>query len=83
MKRNGRRIRSVAVKGDSFEAMLEKLQLVLNDKILRYRKKLVSIAATTVTPNSSVDYGYLVSTLDVLRKNNIVNIGILTAREEL
>ena len=80
LKRNGRRVRSVRVKGESFEEMLPKLETALKEKILQRRGKLIEIASATVTPHRSVDYGSLVSALDALRKNKIVNVGVLTER---
>ncbi len=80
LKKNGRRVRVVKVKADSFETALEELNIALSAKVLYYKNKPVEIAAVTVTPHSSVDYGGLVSTLDVLRKKQIINIGVLTAR---
>ncbi len=78
LKKNGRRIRSVRVKGESFEAMLAELDGALKEKILRRRGRPVEIASATVTPHRSVDYGNLVAALDALRKNQIVNVGVLT-----
>jgi biopolymer transport protein ExbD len=80
LKKNGKRVRSMQVKSDSFEGMLVSLNETISTKILTFKKKSIEIATATVTPRSSVDYGSLISTLDVLRKNQIVNIGVLTAR---
>lgn len=80
LKKNGKRVRSMQVKSDSFEGMLGQLNDTIATKVLTFKKKSIEIATATVTPRSSVDYGSLISTLDVLRKNQIVNIGVLTAR---
>ena len=80
LKKNGRRMRSVRLKGESFEQMLSKMETALKEKILTRRGKAIEIASATVTPHRSVDYGSLVSALDVLRKNRIVNVGVLTER---
>ena len=80
LKKNGKRVRSLKVQGETFEGMLSTLNTTINEKVLTYRKKPIEIAAATITPRSTVDYGNLISTLDVLRKNEIVNIGVLTAR---
>lgn len=80
LKKNGKRVQTVKVTGENFEGMLGSLNETIATKILTFKKKSIEIATATVTPRSSVDYGSLISTLDVLRKNQIVNIGVLTAR---
>ena len=80
LKKNGKRVRSVKVKSEDFKGMLGQLNNALVTEVLTFKKKSIEIATATVTPKSSVDYGSLISTLDVLRKNQIVNIGVLTAR---
>lgn len=76
-KKNGKHVNVIDVKSKSNEEMLAKL----NDAIVtQVSNKKIEIAVATVTPRSTVNYGQLVSTLDVLRKNQIVNIGVLTAR---
>lgn len=80
LKRNSKAVRKLTVKSDSFENLLVQLNSTIQGKVLTYKKKAIEIATATVTPRSTVDYGSLISTLDVLRKNKIVNIGVLTAR---
>lgn len=80
LKKNGKRVHKLLVKGETFEGMLANLNSDIGSQILNYKNKAIDIAAATVTPRSTVNYGNLISTLDVLRKNKIINIGILTAR---
>jgi len=80
LKKNGKRVQKLDVVGEDFNGMLASLNASIVDKVLMFKKKPIEIATATVTPRSSVDYGNLISTMDVLRKNKIVNIGILTAR---
>ena len=80
LKRNSKAVRKLTVKSDNFENLLVKLNTTIQQNVLVYKKKAIAIATATVTPRSTVDYGNLISTLDVLRKNQIVNIGVLTAR---
>lgn len=80
LKKNGKRVKSFQVKDESFEGMLGQLNDTITTNVLTFKQKTIEIATATVTPRSSVDYGSLISTLDVLRKNKIVNIGVLTAR---
>lgn len=88
LKKNGKRVKSFKVKDESFEAMLAQLNQTISSKVLTFKQRArknvaakgIEIATATVTPRSTVDYGSLISTLDILRKNQIVNIGVLTAR---
>lgn len=80
LKKNGKRVQKLAVKADTFESMLTQLNSNIVSNVLTFKKKPIEIATATVTPRSTVDYGNLIQTLDVLRQNKIVNIGILTAR---
>lgn len=80
LKRNGRRVKGFNVKGNDFPDILTNLNSTISSKVLNYKNKAITIAAATITPRSSVNYGDLVSTLDVLRKNEIINIGVLSAR---
>ena len=80
LKKNGKRVRKVDVKGENFESMLASLNTAITGKFLTNKKGLIKVATATVTPRSTVDYGSLISTLDILRKNQIMNIGVLTAK---
>lgn len=80
LKRNGRRVKEFSVKGNDFNDILANLNSTISSKVLSYGNKAITIAAATITPRSSVNYGDLISTLDVLRKNEIINIGVLSAR---
>ena len=79
LKKNGKRVQSLKVQGEDFNQMMINLNETIISKVLTYKKKTIEIATATVTPRSSVDYGSLISTLDVLRNNQIINIGVLTA----
>lgn len=79
LKKNGKRVKAFKVGADDETAMQASLNNVIQNKILKFRSKVVEIATATVTPRSSVNYGSLVLTLDTLRKNQIINIGVLSA----
>ena len=79
LKKDGRALKAIDVKSDSLEHMLAKLNEEIKAQIINPK---LNIGVATVTPRSTVNYGQLVSTLDILRKNKIVNIGVLTARGE-
>ncbi len=84
LKKDGKHVKLIDVKADTSEAMLLKLNEVLVSKILTPKDPKapkITIATATITPRSTVNYGELVSALDVLRKNKIMNIGVLTAKE--
>lgn len=82
LKKDGKQVKGIDVKGDTYEAMLVKLNEAIGSQVLNKENKAkrVEIAVATVTPKEGVNYGQLVSALDVLRKNQIVNIGVLTAK---
>lgn len=80
LKQAGKRVKTFAVKADSFEATMLEMKNVVKNNILVFNNKPIEIATATITPRSDVDYGNLISTLDVLRENNIINIGVLTAK---
>ncbi|MEX0798225.1 MAG: biopolymer transporter ExbD [Bacteriovoracaceae bacterium] len=80
LKRNGRRVRTVTAKGANFEETLASFNQSVVSKILNYKNKTIEIATATVMPRTGVNYGDLISTLDVLRKNHIINIGVISAR---
>lgn len=80
LKKGGRRVRKIDVADESYEGFIAKLESSITEKVLTFKKKPVTVASATVTPRSSVNYGNLIRALDVLRRNQIVNIGVLTAK---
>jgi len=80
LKQNGKQVKAFDVKASNFDEMLASLNDTITKQVLNFKNKPVEIATATITPRSEVDYGNLVATLDVLRKNSIINIGILSAR---
>jgi len=80
LKRNGRTIKGFNVKGTNFDDMMLQMNTIVQTKVLNFKNKAIEIATATITPRSDVNYGDLVKTLDVLRQNKIVNIGVLSAR---
>jgi biopolymer transport protein ExbD len=81
LKKNGKQFQAINVAAENHEAMIAKLNNVIVNEVLTSKdKKKVEIGVATVTPRSTVNYGQLVTTLDVFRKNKIVNIGVLTAK---
>ena len=80
LKRNGKRVKSFKVKADETTTFQAKLDNLLKTSVINFRKKVIKISTATITPRSSVDYGQLVATLDTLRKNDIINIGVLSAK---
>lgn len=80
LKRNGKRVKKIDVKAKNFDGFLAKLDTAVTTSALKYKNKVINIESATITPRSTVNYGSLISTLDVLRRNKIVNIGVLTAK---
>lgn len=79
LKKNGRRIKGFKVKAENEAALQQVLNETIQSKVLTFRKKVIEIATATITPRSTVKYGQLVETLDTLRSNKIINIGVLSA----
>lgn len=80
LKRNGRRVKGFKVESDSTENLQAVLDQTIKEKVLTFKKKAIEIATATITPRSTVQYGQLVETLDTLRSNEIINIGVLSAK---
>ncbi len=84
-RKSGRVIQSVRLKADSnvllaeqlgtgLEGMLRKVVKVPKD----FKDPLGSqVSAARFVPNRNVSYGEMISVMDVLRKNNIVNLGVV------
>ncbi len=81
LKKNGKQFKSIPVSGETHEAVVAKLNTIITTEVLSTKNgEKAEIGVATITPRSTVNYGQLVSTLDILRKNKIVNIGVLTAK---
>ncbi|MCO4795586.1 MAG: biopolymer transporter ExbD [Bacteriovoracaceae bacterium] len=73
--KRGRRKRVVKATGADFDLALVDLNAKIKGWIEKNKKAV--IAAAFIKPKRSIDYGQLVSTMDVLRQNNLSNIGIV------
>lgn len=85
LKKDGKQVKFIDVKGQNSDEMLVKLNEAVVNQVLASNvpnAPHITIATATITPRSTVNYGEMVSALDVLRKNKIVNIGVLTAKEK-
>jgi biopolymer transport protein TolR len=80
LKKGSRRVKKITVNEKDFQATITKLNTVIGTQIKNFKNKTIEIATATVTPNSTVDYGNMVKALDVLRKNEIINIGVLSSK---
>ncbi len=80
LKRNGRRVKAFKVKTNDEASFQASLNETIKNKVLRFKNKAIEIATATVTPRTSVNYGNLVQTLDTLRRNEIINIGVLSGQ---
>lgn len=80
LKKNGKIIESFSIKENDFDSFINGVDNILKNKVLFFKNRKIEIASATITPRSTVNYGNLVSTLDTLRKNNIINIGVMTAK---
>lgn len=80
LKSNGKTLKSISIKEKSFPEFINSFDASLKSSFLNIKNQPIKIASATITPRSTVNYGSLVSTLDVLRKNEIINIGVMSAK---
>lgn len=74
LRKNGRVLRKQKLQGDS----LEKLQAAVSKTVQEFRTLSKNqVTSALLTPSHSVDYGHLVAMMDTLRRNKIVNLGVL------
>ncbi|MBT7611257.1 MAG: biopolymer transporter ExbD [Bacteriovoracaceae bacterium] len=73
--KKGRRAKTFRVKGRDFETTLANMNK--NIKAWFVKNKNAIVQSTFIKPKFGVDYGQLVSTMDMLKQNNLNNIGIL------
>ncbi|MCY4523896.1 MAG: biopolymer transporter ExbD [Halobacteriovoraceae bacterium] len=77
IKRNGRRVRTFKVEGKNNKSMVGNLDRILKKWLESKQGKLAKIESALVTPKRGVNYGELVAALDILRRNKIINIGVI------
>ena len=74
LRKNGRVIKKQKIAG----ATLDVLQKSLEEVTQKFRSLSKEQAASAIlTPHKSVDYGHLVTVMDVLRRNKVTNLGVL------
>lgn len=79
LKKNGKMVKTFKVNGaGSFEKFITNIDSTLVSEVL----KVGTIATATVSTANGLNYGNLVSTLDVLRKNKIMNIGVMSEKNK-
>jgi biopolymer transport protein TolR len=81
LKKSGKIVQTFKVSGTgNFETFITNIDNTIINQVLKSNDKARIIATATVSTTDSLNYGHLVSTLDVLRKNKIMNIGVMSAR---
>lgn len=76
LKNSGRIKKKFQFQQQDLQANLVSFSQTLSSEIQHYLSG-ASISSATITPRSSISYSDLIATMDVLRDNNIVNIGVL------
>lgn len=76
LKNAGRIKKKFKFQEKDLQTNLASFSQTLSSKLENYLKG-SPIASATITPRSSISYSDLIATMDVLRDNNIVNIGVL------
>lgn len=86
LKRKGKTVKSYPIKGlDTKAALLEldtKIKSVLPTLTQKGKFAVKDVVATgMITPKAGVDYGSMVAAMDVLRENEIKNLGIVPVKD--
>jgi len=71
LKKQGKLINRELLKAESIPLLLEKLDQSLSKVDVK------NVASGLVTPKTGVSYGDLVSVMDMLRKHQIINLGVV------
>lgn len=77
VKKGGQSVLKMAVSAANETEFLAKFDKEIQNLNKKYG--VGGIAAVMITPQSGVSYGNLVSLMDVLRKNKLVNLGVVPA----
>lgn len=75
LKKNNRRISRKVVKAEKHEEMMEKASAIVSSWVNGKTKR--KIDSAFVKPIKGIEYGQMIDALDVLRKNDIKNIGVM------
>ena len=74
LKKNGRVIRKQKVQGETLDSLQSSIQEVTK----KYRTlSKEQVTSAILTPHKSVNYGHLVALMDILRRNDVTNLGVL------
>ena len=84
LKKNGKPFKKAAFKNDDYKALLASVDGQLTSWLSGISAKpepgqpaVSPVSAAMVSPKAGVSYGNLVSAMDVLRKHQIVNLGVV------
>lgn len=80
LKKNGRGFKKATFKADDFKTLMASMDSQLTSWLAPLVKDPAApspVTAAMVSPKADVSYGDLVSTMDVLRKHQIVNLGVV------
>lgn len=75
LKKNNRRIRRKIVKAEKHDELMEKTNAIVSSWVNGKKKRRIDSAF--VKPVKGIEYGQMIDALDVLRLNNIKNIGVM------
>lgn len=79
LKKGGKMVKTFKIAGaGNFEKFITNMDTTLVQEVL----KMGNIGTATVSTAGGLNYGNLVSTLDVLRKNKIMNIGVMSEKNQ-
>jgi len=84
VQREGRTIQNVKVKEQSTELLIDKLDKKLSTWLKSAGVNAQNdITSAMITPKKNVSYGNLVSVLDLLRKYQIINLGVVPVKDSI
>ncbi len=83
IKKSGRAVRRQQLKAASVEELSQQLSQAMAAFVATPVAKAAPISAAMITSGASVSYGDLIRVMDSLRKNQIVNLGVVPAGRDV
>ncbi|MEN9722403.1 MAG: hypothetical protein RJB38_389 [Pseudomonadota bacterium] len=82
IKKNGRLVEKQQLKAASIEELSQNLAQAMGAFVTAHSGDPATISSAMITTSSAVSYGDLIRVMDALRRNQIVNIGVVPANRD-